>query len=160
MPGHLVQVTLAAGSGPPSNNLRPMTGHPPNPPQPRGCRTHPPAPAPAPASQPQSPARPPQSLPYSSPGGRGASLIASPPETYRRFERPPANSYQPQPSRKAKAKKKKKKTMTKRAGLFGVVCLLVGSIKYSWKVNVPHTGEVWCWQTSGGSETVSAQLPG
>lgn len=34
------------------------------------------------------------------------------------------------------------KTMTSRAGLFGFVCLLVGSIKYSWKVNVPHTGEV------------------
>ena len=97
-----------------------------------------------PGAPPPSPNRPHalrSPVPTPPPGvGWGASLIANPPETYRRSERPPANSYQPQPSRKAK--KKERETRTSRAGLFGFVCLLVGSIKYSWKVNVPHTGEV------------------
>lgn len=48
----------------------------------------------------------------------------------------------PQPFQEREGKKRERETMTSRAGLFGFVCLLVGSIKYSWKVNVPHTGEV------------------
>ena len=89
-PGHHVQVTFAAGSGPQKQQPSPKSVRPPSQPQPRGCRTHlpTPVPAPRPAPRPQPPARPARSPPYSPPGGSPLS----PPETYRRSERPPANS--------------------------------------------------------------------
>lgn len=112
---------LAAGSGPPSNNLRPMTGILQTHRSQDFAGTHPPAPAPPRPPSPSLSPTPSQSLPYPHPGS--GSLIASPPKSHRRSERPPANSYQPQPSRKAKSQKKKRPA-TSRAGLFGFVCRL------------------------------------
>lgn len=145
LPCRCLQITFVVGLGCKATFaqlVQPQTQR-----KPTGCRTNLPLgpsslckPSSLPA--PTAPHCPPQSLPHCPPGPVPVPLPPkpSPPETHRRSQSPPANSQQ-SPAFPGK-RGGKKKTMTSRAGLFGFVCLLVGSIKYSWKVNVPHTGEV------------------
>lgn len=145
LPGHCFQITFLAGPGMQSH-LRPVGA---TSKQAEANRLQD-----QPAAQPQFPRqvlRPPaprartalrNPFPTAHPG-RSLSPVphSHPPEPHRRSQ--PTSKFLAAPAFPGKGRRRgEKKTMTSRAGLFGFVCLLVGSIKYSWKVNVPHTGEV------------------
>lgn len=139
LPSHGFQVTFIAGSGDPKQQPSTLSV----------CILPPsaanrlqeqftlPSPSPLPrypASSPKQPRAPLQPFLHSLPRG-GCPL--SPPRNPQALSAP-TSKFLTAPAFKESGKKDHDIT----AGLFGFVCLLVGAIKYSWKVNVPHTGEV------------------